>query len=404
MPGWLPFDDTRCLWFSEEKLTRRKAEEQCRSFGHRGTLVEIHSAQDQERVREIRSGKGWKYTHAVWLSGEIKQWDFTGSHEILPFQNFSKADTANMCVRMIAEYYPDRGGWKMVPCDGANKELYICQMEKMGRPPCEDSRYNCEDTLTIYPGWCRDQRSKDNAKIYCAKTCGFCKDPLTCPTPEPADTYSVTSSDLDVHLGDVMTFQCNPDLYHVGGDLHRACGPEGKLLGVEPECASSPKPVDVNKHRVRKRPAGLDKQTGFLLDKKGYRVPFKGKITRWYYMAKNGGELDFVVFRRNARGSQGPPYVYVGSNKVSAEANWIFGFEVPADEQISVQRGDVIGVYSQAKDILYINKCKNKKQKLMNLPVTRAPNFQIIARTRGVFHPRRRECLVPSVGFRVEPT
>ncbi|CAL1549106.1 unnamed protein product, partial [Lymnaea stagnalis] len=90
-------------------------------------------------------------------------------------------------------------------------------------------------------------------------------------TAQNDGTFTRTSPSATVNVGQVITFACKPYLYHVGGDLQRACSYTGQLLGAAPVCGATPKPVDVRLDRVRRRLQTLAKNLAFVIDYDGYR-------------------------------------------------------------------------------------------------------------------------------------
>ncbi|XP_059175586.1 uncharacterized protein LOC131955465 [Physella acuta] len=161
---------------------------------------------------------------------------------------------------------------------------------------CEDKILSCQNILAKFPEFCISKRSSNSALTYCKKTCGGCPGKTQCKDPV-GKKYSRTSKAEVISPGHVMTFKCQNDSYHVSGDLQRACSVSGALLGSEPVCQSTPTAVDIQFEKIRKRREDLPKEVAFLLDDVNYRIPYNGKITKWYYYCQQAGNIDFIVFR-----------------------------------------------------------------------------------------------------------
>ncbi|XP_059145066.1 uncharacterized protein LOC131932203 [Physella acuta] len=261
---------------------------------------------------------------------------------------------------------------------------------------CYDKIPNCQNVLTSFPEFCTDPRSATSGEMYCKRSCGHCPGDNQCSDPVGI-TYTRTSESAVISPGQSMTFECQDHLYHVGGDLHRACSTSGTLLGSEPVCLATPVPVDIHLEKVRSRKATLKQNLAFLLDVDGYRIPFNGKVTRWYYYCQNYGLLNFIVFRRS-----GTTYTYVGSNSVRCEPKWRRTYNVPLDNQIDVFENDIFGAFSHVSTTLSVTDCDDAEVQILSLPAMNISSTDDLRSATGdIFQGRK--CAVPSLGLRVEP-
>ncbi|CAL1547418.1 unnamed protein product [Lymnaea stagnalis] len=405
--NWIPYGD-RCFNYSVSGLTRREAAAICRSHDPTGTLFEVRSLADQQMIRKFKSSLGANYGHDNWISGELEseygQWIMDSGDTMTYFNWSTTAETTRMsfnCIQLIAEYEADynQGGWTTLPCDGKHVAPYVCQVDNSVSSVCNDRVRTCADVIAAFPGFCRVGRSSASAVRYCRKSCGRCQvsnGGAKC-SDLGSSTLTRTSSQVTVSVGQVMTFTCKPNLYHVGGDLTRACSYRGHLLGAEPVCQAAPVAVDIKVDMLRRRRETLPERLAILLDHDGYRIPFAGKITKWYYFCEKSGTLDLLVYRHS-----GGSYQYVGSNSVLCEPGWIRTHNVPVPQQIHVVKDDVFGAYSLNRTTLSISDCDDAAEKTFLLPAMNATTLSELTSTTGhVFTGHR--CAVPSLAVRVEP-
>ncbi|XP_059175588.1 uncharacterized protein LOC131955467 [Physella acuta] len=259
---------------------------------------------------------------------------------------------------------------------------------------CKDKYQNCENILAKFPEFCSDKRSNNSALTYCKRSCGGCPEATRCSDPVGL-TYIRTSRSAVISPGQVMNFTCNYNLYHVDGDLHRACSTSGALLGTEPYCQSTPLPVDIHLEKIRNRRETLPEKLAFLMDIDDYIIPFNGIITRWYYYCEKKGTLNFIVFRPS-----GSDYIHLGTNSVECEPKWLRTFNVPSASQVRVKQNDVVGAYSLNPDTLSVSNCYSAEVKVMSIPAEIVESLPVL-KLKTKF--KNKQCLVPSMGFRVEP-
>ncbi|XP_059174401.1 uncharacterized protein LOC131954640 [Physella acuta] len=245
------------------------------------------------------------------------------------------------------------------------------------------------------PTFCLNANTLTTARSSCALCCGFCSNTVTCSTPT-STTYTRTSALATIKPGQVMTFTCNAGQYYVSGDLSRACSMSGNLLGTEPVCQSTPVATDVNLNSVRRRLNTLPVKTVVILDKDGYRIPFNGNITTWYYFCQKAGTVYFTVYRKS-----GTTYSLVGYNTISCSADFKWGADIAAASQIAVLKDDIIGAFTTTASTLSVNTCSDTVEKIMNLPI--ATNVAG-ATTLNTANFSTMSCYIMSLGCRVAPT
>ncbi|XP_059174407.1 uncharacterized protein LOC131954645 [Physella acuta] len=258
--------------------------------------------------------------------------------------------TSSGATELPSDMYCTSSGWTLLKYACANT--------------CEDKVDTCESVMTVTPTFCVNQNTNETARSSCSKSCGFCPSVvLTCSTPT-STTYTRTSALATIKPGQVMTFTCNAGQYYVSGDLSRACSISGNLLGTEPVCQSTPVPSDVNLNSVRRRSNVLPVNTVIIIDKDGYRIPFNGNITTWYYFCQTAGTVYFTVYRKS-----GTTYSLVGYNTVSCSADFKWGSDIAAASQIAVLKDDIIGAFTLTSSTLSVNICSKSVEKIMVLPV-----------------------------------
>ncbi|XP_059174400.1 uncharacterized protein LOC131954639 [Physella acuta] len=260
---------------------------------------------------------------------------------------------------------------------------------------CVDKVDTCESVMAKSPTFCLNPNTIDTAKSSCSLSCGFCSSVVsTCSTPT-STTYTRTSALATIKPGQVMTFTCNAGQYYVSGDLSRACSISGNLLGTEPVCQSTPVATDVNLNSVRRRVDFLPLKTVVILDKDGYRIPFNGNITTWYYFCQTSASLTFVVYRKS-----GTSYTLVGYNTVTCYTDIKWGVDIAAASQISAQKDDIIGAFATLNNTLSATDCSGAKEELMVLPI--ATNVGAATGLSSAIFSKK-SCYMMSLGCRIAP-
>ncbi|XP_059174422.1 uncharacterized protein LOC131954655 [Physella acuta] len=280
----------------------------------------------------------------------------------------------------------------MCTADGWSTLLQAC------KAPCADKGTNCDKLMASSPKFCTHPNTNATAEQYCSKSCGRCAGGETCSVAGGA-TYSITSGSSTLKAGEAVTFACNAGYFYVSGDLTRACSVSGALLGSEPVCQETPVATDVNLNGVFMRQTPLKDKTVHIMDTSEYRMPFAGKITRWYYQCKavvTSPTVSMMIFRRASTG-----YTFVGANNVTcpnAEIKW--SFYVPAASQITVQPDDVIGMFTLATNTISTTDCKKAMEKLSTVGTATANTFFELTNKPVV---TTSACIMASVGVRLEP-
>ncbi|XP_005108713.2 uncharacterized protein LOC101848075 [Aplysia californica] len=297
------------------------------------------------------------------------------------------------------EHKGPSGSWDTWLCtDPEFRVRYLCQIDKQ-RVDCHDSSGHCETALSEFPNFCNDARSSRGADVYCHRSCGRCVHFVHCTAPS-SPVYELKSASRTAQPGDIMEFACADRFpYHIGGDLVRACASTGRLLGEAPVCHSSPVAMDVMKNRVRKRKYALYGNTAVLMDSPDYRVPLDGHITRWYYYCERPGLIYFFVTRGDRRTRTRR---MVGYNAVNCTASWTMSYDVPAAEQLTVQKGDLVGLFVTEPYLIMISWCVHAQHKILQLPHTVATDIDSLNRTLS-FKYSDPYCIVPSIAYRVDP-
>ncbi|KAK3778629.1 hypothetical protein RRG08_053034, partial [Elysia crispata] len=156
-----------------------------------------------------------------------------------------------------------------------------------------------------------------------------------------------------------------------------------------------PSVVTVKLDSLRKRPRGIKATCIYMLDNDEYRIPIKGKITRWYYVCNEDGDLHIAVFKRNGRGR----YRHVGTNSFVCEAGYKREYFVPLAKQISADVNDVIAVMAPKHHTLSANPCDDAMYEVMVNPYAWAKDVRLLEQAT-VF--ANTTCMVPSLGYRIE--
>ncbi|BFZ22413.1 hypothetical protein BsWGS_25452 [Bradybaena similaris] len=262
---------------------------------------------------------------------------------------------------------------------------------------CRDelSTSTCEEILMAFPNFCLDSRFSEASGNFCASSCGRCPGDKKCSETNNKN-YRRTSSKSVIQPGDVMSFACDPGLYHVGGNLQMACSVSGRLLGTPQICSLKPSVRDIKLETVRKRSTSLTGGRTLLLDHADYRIPFNGKITKWFYYCTKTTPLTFLVYRKI-----GQNYTFIGANQITCVPDFKMEYGVPADNQISVNTGDVYGVYAETSDSLSVSICNYSTDKILQIPSVKGVFFSQLAKSNRTFPDLY--CAVPSLGIRVEP-
>ncbi|CAL1541722.1 unnamed protein product, partial [Lymnaea stagnalis] len=399
--GWVTYGD-RCFQYFTDYKTWNASRATCTSLASSGTLFRVKDLTDQQMIRDYKANVGSTIAHGNWISGRLTSttgpWVFTDSSITMTYFNWTSTTSKLVClsydcIKLIAEYEAgnNQGGWKSMDCEGTHACPYMCQIDSNGL--CSNKLSFCDALLAAFPTYCFHAKTVSGSDLYCAKSCGDCPGSPSCSTPSSAN-YTRTSASATIKPGQVMTFDCKPGYYYASGDKARACSSTGNLLGSELVCLAQPSSVDVNLNFVRKRPEVLPAKLALLLDKAGYRVPFSGKISTWYYYSRTPGNLNFLVYRNN-----GTAYNYVGANSITSDADYRWGWKVPAANQITVQANDIVGVYSTAANILSVTDCNGAMELICVYPTASANTLAELP-TKSY---STTSCLCPSLGFRVDP-
>ncbi|RUS73331.1 hypothetical protein EGW08_018903 [Elysia chlorotica] len=403
--GWT-HHGARCFRYFVSWSSRRQAELSCQAQADSGTLFQVRGVADQVMLRRFRyrHGQRGNYVHGMWISGELspsdKRWYYTGTTDEMKYFNWTLGaatdDPQKNCVKMTAEYSwaQDAGAWKTLACDDpATVAPYVCQTDILGAQLSDRSEL-CQAILTRSPYFCNDTGTRLVAHQYCGRSCDRDNGTALCDDP-PSPGYTRTSGDPSVGSGEVMTFACPAGLHLSQGHLARACGTNGTFLGEEPVCSATSSSLTVKVDSLRKRPTGIKASCVYILDNEAYRVPMKGKITRWYYFCKQEGQLHLAVFKPNG----GNRYKHVGTNSFLCEAGYKREYSVPSGKQINADIDDVIAVMAPKPDTLYANTCDDATNEVMVNPIAWARNVTLLEQST-VF--ANTTCMVPSLGYRIE--
>ncbi|GFO24192.1 metalloendopeptidase [Plakobranchus ocellatus] len=350
------------------------------------------------------------YAHGMWISGEFSavngHWYYTGTMEQMDYFNWTLGavtDSADKnCVKMTAEYSwtHDAGAWKTLNCDDTVAVApYVCQIDIQGAELFDRSD-RCQAILAKTPYFCTNTGTRYVAHLYCGRSCD--RDNATAPCDEPqSSTYNRTSDSPTLGSGEVMTFSCPGGQYLAGGNLARACGVNGTLLGDEPVCTDTPKTMNMKTESLRRRPHAIRAFGVYVLDNDAYRIPVRGNITRWFYYCNTDGYLNIAIFRKT--GNTRNRYIHVGTNTFICEAGYKREYVVPQTSQISAEAGDVIALMSPQHHTLSANPCNGASNEIMVIPFTWAVNVTIL-QSLTMFP--NTTCMVPSFGQegRARPT
>ncbi|BFZ06255.1 hypothetical protein BsWGS_09294 [Bradybaena similaris] len=253
--------------------------------------------------------------------------------------------------------------------------------------PAMDRYPGCQAALGRNPLLCLDRDGTD----LCPVSCGIVGNQVTCQTPT-SSTYIRTSPTASVGNGEFMTFACVNGTFLTSGDLTRACGLNGTLLGREPVCEMNPNYVDVAMNLLSPRLNTLDTGIAVVLNMSNYRVPMAGKLSVWYCLTESLSSFYLFVVRFN-----GSSYTIVGSNQVSCYPDRLWGVYVPPDQQISVQPGDMIGMFSTNDYTLQATDCNGYGDNTWNLIGAQGDTFSNINTTAFTAI----TCSIPCIAYRI---
>lgn len=402
--GWT-HHGARCFRYFTNWTTRRLAESNCAAQADSGTLFQVRDVADQVMMRRhrFRYGERGNYSHGMWISGELspldKRWYYTGTGEEMKYFNWTHGtvtdEMTRNCVKMTAEYSweQDAGAWKTLRCDDSSVVApYVCQTAIQGAEISDRSEL-CQNILARSPYFCNSTGTRYVSHQYCGRSCD--RDNGTLCQDSQINGYTKTSSSFSVGSGEVVTFACPKGHHLTRGDLVRACGVNGTLLGEEPVCSATPSNMTMMVKSLRKRPQAIKAHCIYILDTDAYRIAIKGRITRWFYVCNQDGELHISVFKPNGRSR----YQYVGSNSFVCQAGYKQEYIVPSANQIAADVDDVIAVWSPKQHTLSVNACDDAQYEVMVNPYAWARDVTLLKQA-SVF--ANTTCMVPSLGYSIE--
>ncbi|KAL4217780.1 Bone morphogenetic protein 1 [Mactra antiquata] len=160
----------------------------------------------------------------------------------------------------------------------------------------------------------------------------------------PSDATMLTpSSASSINTGQIFEFECNGGYSLASGDLIRACLPTGELTGDQPVCAlSSTVEEPVNNVNIRRRSQYVSNANVYLAYNDNMKITKSGSLTKWRFYSSYSGDISLQVWRFSDDSTLDA--TLVGENIITDTGeDRIRTIEIPNDQQIEVQIGDVIG-------------------------------------------------------------
>ncbi|XP_048243041.1 uncharacterized protein LOC124151721 [Haliotis rufescens] len=210
---------------------------------------------------------------------------------------------------------------------------------------CEDRRDDCSPVLNAVPDMCS---AFINYSRDCPATCGNCNyNDITCPVPTPSsgDNAVLLNTTTEMSPGQVAVYSCDVNNYLVSGNLNRACRLDGTLTGSQPSCSDK----SATTSWVNTMPTiPLQQQTPnipfvFFGASEYSTIQQSGAVKCWRTYCLKSGDIRFVVLRR-AGTFPAHSYTVVGHNNVRCRDDRAMTWCIPAQEQIHVNAGDILGM------------------------------------------------------------
>ncbi|XP_071078434.1 uncharacterized protein [Haliotis cracherodii] len=247
------------------------------------------------------------------------------------------------CVEAYTEKYQHQ--WNDLYC--SSERTFVCSRKRGSRSICVDRRQDCNKILKSSPKACVEYDKF--AGEQCPLTCGVCNDSgssLTCLVAA-ASTHVILETATDkVSRGQVAMYRCKDGHVRQSGHPERACLAGGQLSGSDLVCkavATSVTPSN-NVDLVARLEYG-DKYYAYLGDNALMRITREGDLTQWEYFATTAGKAMLQVWRpRSDAGER--KFEFIGQNLLDTKkTERIEVLDVPINDRIPVESGDVIGIH-----------------------------------------------------------
>ncbi|XP_048737046.2 uncharacterized protein LOC125652118 [Ostrea edulis] len=335
--GWTPYQG-QCYKVFEEEVDRTTAVARCVGE-NKATLTSSKDTEGNNFLRSlVQNGVDFwiGIENGFWSDGQQVEWS-----------NY-KRGASKSCAYMSAK----TGKWRGVSCGSAYYIHYVCSYSPKARQICEDATSHCEQYIQQDPHACANA---DFVWHTCPETCGYCNSVQdNCPVPSviPYSNTELLTSAAALSIGNVLEYRCKSGFSHADGNLHRACLRNGTFTGSLPVCKASDTMPEPNND------APLLQLGKSLLTKFSYtgvndmmRINKNGRVVKWQFYSETNGIIALQVWRPT---STAKTYTLIGQNEVSETyVERIRTYEVPLDNQIEVQSGDMIGVFPLSAEIPY---------------------------------------------------
>jgi len=242
------------------------------------------------------------------------------------------------CVYMI-----HTGQWEDLWCNHAEYHPFTCSKPATNTSTvCADLSDVCLNMYTNNPSICTTQAFFMNRN--CKKTCGVCNIG-NCGLPAPTDQAELVGTASTILHGAQVTYKCKSGANFVSGNTVRGCRPDGNLTG-DPLVCEVVKDILTNSVGLSAH-SGMGSKIHSGQSVTGpsphFLIPAAGNISRWDFYSQRAGKGSFQVWRPVAGNSNS--YMFIGENAVTTPSSVSTSLYVPEDERISVQVGDLLGIY-----------------------------------------------------------
>lgn len=333
--GWIPYQG-QCYKAFYDEVDRDTAVTRCASENN----AILASSRDQKENGFLTSlvQDGVPFWIGIkdnlWADGEPVEWT-----------NY-KSGATKSCA-----YITDGNGkWKGTGCSSAYYIPYVCSYSPQARKICKDATDNCVKYVNADAQACTNDEFVWHT---CPETCGYCNQiEDNCPVPSITleSNTELVNADSALAIGDVLQYRCKSGYSHTQGDLYRACKRSGSFTGELPQCSvSSTVPEPNNNAPLLSMGKSLSTRFSFIGMNEMMTIQKSGKLVKWQFYSETDGTVALQVWRPT---STDKTYTLIGQNEIrNSFVGGIRTFEVPTENQIDVQNGDIIGIFSLSAEI-----------------------------------------------------
>ncbi|KAK7105130.1 hypothetical protein V1264_019732 [Littorina saxatilis] len=182
----------------------------------------------------------------------------------------------------------------------------------------------------------------------CAYTCGVCQPDATpaCKVAKPASSdVTLVSKEGQIVRGGFVQYTCRSGFVVTAGQLMRACGKDGQLMGQEPVCKDPDTIVqESNDVQLIQRAKVVDAKWAYTGVSANLRITRKGVIKQWKFFSPTPGWTVFQVWRPDSQAGEFS-YILAGQNQVMTSGQGQETHNVAEADWIQAQSGDILGIW-----------------------------------------------------------